>query len=113
MATMDGAIQQVISGPYLYAPCTEEVSDVTHYLEVSSGDIKPKKSLITQCVVAGLSATFDGLPSGLKVQTNGFLTVTDTDPLEIHYDVPGTYEIRLRGHVEYLDETLEVTVGDA
>lgn len=113
MATQDGAIQQTISGPYLYIPCDESVSDTTHYVDAETHEIKAKRALEIHQGISGLTVTLAGLPAGLRVQTNGMETVTDDDPLVIEYDVPGTYQLRLTGHIEYLAHAQEVTVEDA
>lgn len=112
MATSNGAIQQTISGPYLYIACDDDVSDTTHFVDVDAGDIRPKRPLEISYWTDGMTVTLDALPGGLAVSSNNKSAVTDDDPLVITYDVPGTYEITLKGHVEYLDQTLEVTVGD-
>lgn len=112
MADETGRILQIIESPYLYVPCGD-ISDETHYVETSTREVKPKKALQMHQGFDGLSVTLMGLPSGLTVETNCIEAVTDDKPLVITYDVPGVYQIALKGHAEYLDETLEVTVGDA
>lgn len=113
LAMSDGRIRGVTTGPYLYVRCDETVNDVTHYVDVATGEIQLKQALEFELSTDGLTATLTGLPEGVTVATNGLDTDTDGDPLVITYDVPGTYEITLSGHVEYLDHDLEVTVGDA
>ena len=113
VADAEGRISWVTSGPYLYIACDESVSDDTHYVDIQTGEIEAKQAFDIQPVIEGLTVTLAGLPAGLAVVTNGMDTLTDDDPLVITYDVPGTYEITLRGHVEYLDRVEEVTVGDA
>tara|TARA_R110001583_G_scaffold18501_3_gene73544 strand:- start:5451 stop:5810 length:360 start_codon:yes stop_codon:yes gene_type:complete len=113
MADSSGRILQTLSGPYSYTPCEEDVSDTTHYVDAGSDVILAKSPLDYDFVVEELTVTVTGLPEGLSVSTNGLTTITDAEPLVINYDVPGTYTLRLRGRVEYLDEDLEVTVGDA
>ncbi|MGQ7253987.1 hypothetical protein [Vreelandella titanicae] len=88
------------------------MSDTTHYAD-SEHVIRAKRPLEFELATESLTVTLTGLPSGVNVETNGLDTDTDEDPLEITYDVPGTYEIKLSGHVEYMDLALEVTVGDA
>lgn len=97
------------SGDYSIAP--EDVSPVTHYVDVTDKQVRAKEPLAYQMSVDGFVVEITGLPNGLTVETNGFSTVTDSEPLSISYDVPGTYQIRLSGLVEYLDYTEEVTVG--
>lgn len=113
VADSHGRIFQTLSGPYSYHPCGEDVSDTTHYVDVSTGEIMPKRSLETPMWIDDMTVTLEELPAGVAVTTNNMTAVSDHEPLAITYDVPGTYEITLKGHVEYLDQTLEVTVGDA
>ncbi|MBT2772915.1 hypothetical protein J7J47_11845 [Halomonas sp. ISL-60] len=113
LAMSDGRIRGVTTGPYLYVRCDETVNDVTHYVDVATGEIQLKRGLEFELTTGGLTVTLTGLPAGMSVETNGTNTETDDAPLVITYDVPGTYAITLSGHVEYLDDTLEVVVGDA
>lgn len=112
MATADGRIAGVTSGPYLYVRCDSSVSDVTHYVDAETHEVKEKQPLNYDIDTEGLVVTVTGLPEGLTVETNGQRGTTDSKPLVITYDVPGNYETTLSGLPEYLDETLEVTVGD-
>ena len=113
MADGHGRIFQTLSGPYSYHQCGEEVSDTTHYVDVSTGEIMPKRPLQTHMRIDDMTVTLEELPAGVTIATNNMTAVSDDEALVITYDVPGTYEISLRGHVEYLDQTLEVTVDDA
>ena len=113
VADPKGRISWVTTGPYLYIACDDTVRDDTHYVDVATGEIHAKRPIDAEQSIDGLTVTLAGLPAGLTVATNGMDTVTDGTPLVISYDLPGTYEIRLSGHVEYLDCTEEVTVDDA
>ncbi len=113
MAGPGGRIIQVTNGPYLYIACDDTVRDDTHYVDVATGEIHAKRPIYAEQSIDGLTVTLAGLPAGLTVATNGMDTVTDGTPLVITYDLPGTYEIRLSGHIEYLDRVEEVTVDDA
>lgn len=106
-----GQIMQVVNGPYRYIKCTGNVMDNTHYAD-EAGVIHEKRPLTFDETVDGLTLTLSGLPAGLRATTNGMDTVTDDEPLVIEYDVPGTYEIKLSGHVAYLDRVEEVTIGE-
>ncbi|WP_278369494.1 hypothetical protein [Vreelandella titanicae] len=106
-----GRITQLYSTNSYFVPCGDDVSDTTHYAD-SANVIHEKRPQEFGLITEGLTVTLTGLPSGVNVETNGLDTDTDEDPLEITYDVPGTYEIKLSGHVEYLDHALEVTVGN-
>ncbi len=110
--TTDGAIVRTLTTPHGYIECDDSVSDATHYVDVDTLEIKLKRRLELQLGVDSLIVTLTGLPAELTVTTNGVETITDGEPLTITYDVPGTYAIRLDGLVEYLDDNLEVTVGD-
>lgn len=103
-----GGIEGVVSGPSRYIECAEGVEDTTHFFD---GEIKEKMKLSFTTEKVGLEVSFDGLPEGLRVETNGMETVTDNEPLVIEYDVPGTYTINFSGLVNYLDHEMEVTVG--
>ncbi|MDW0357723.1 hypothetical protein Q8G38_00165 [Halomonas venusta] len=109
---LNGEIKQIVTSPYYYIPCDSSVMDDTHYLDVEKNEIRHKRAIDLKVSVSGLTVTIDELPIGLTVETNGFSAVTDSEPVAISYDVPGTYQIRLSGLVEYLDYTEEVTVGD-
>ncbi|WP_339119213.1 hypothetical protein [Halomonas sp. BMC6] len=113
VAEPSGRIAWVSKGPYLYVACDDTVRDDTHYVDVATGEIQPKRPLEMHQGIEALKVTLAGLPAGLTVATNGMDTVTDGTPLVITYDLPGTYEIRLSGHIEYLDRVEEVTVDDA
>ena len=107
-----GRITQLYSTNSYFVPCGDDVSDTTHYAD-SEHVIQDKRPLEFELTAEGLTVTLEGLPAGVTVATNGLDTDTDGEPLAIAYDVPGTYEITLSGHVEYLDHVMEVTVDDA
>ena len=94
-----------------YSIASEDVSPVTHYVDVTDKQVRAKEPLAYQVSVDGFGVELAGLPNGLNVETNGFSTVTDSEPLSISYDVPGTYTINFSGLVNYLDHETEVTVG--
>lgn len=110
---IDKEIVQVLTTPFLHIECDEQVSDVTHFYNTSLGKLELKAALNPKIITKGLKVTITGIPSGLKVETNGLSTLTDDLPLVIEYDIPGKYEIILSGRVEFLDRTLEVTVGNS
>lgn len=109
---LKGVIRSIVSGPYYYVECDSDVMDDTHYQDVETKQLRPKAPLGYTTEINDLTVTIDALPSGVRVETNGREMVTDHEITEIEYDVPGIYTISLSGHVEFLDETLEVTVGD-
>ncbi len=109
----DGRIESILSGPMRYIECSSETRDTTHYFDNTLGVIREKEALNYQQNISGLVVTIEGMPSGVRVETNGMETVTDNEPLVIEYDVPGTYTISFSGHVRYLDHELEVTVGNS
>lgn len=108
-----GFIKQLISTLNHYVEVGDEVSDDTHYVDITTHAVEAKQLLNPETTVDGLVATLTGLPKGLNVETNNLGTVTDDSPLVIEYDVPGTFVISLSGRVDYLSCELEVTVGDA
>ena len=112
----DGAIFGIVSQPLkAKAPkssirITAPVDDARHYVDVATKTLHAKRELNAQPVVSDLSVTIPGLPAGLWVMTNRQQATTDGGPLTIHYDLPGTYAISLRGHPHFIDTTLEVTI---
>lgn len=115
VSDLKGGITQVLSGSPLYirVPNDSDVLDTTHYVDVETETVLPKQPLqfIVEYSDNSLSITLTGLPEGVTVSSNGMETVTDNEPLEITYDIPGNYTITLTGRVEYMDHELEVTVG--
>lgn len=97
-----------LQGRY-FIPCSEDISDVTHY--VSGREIFSKHKMNAKHTIDALCVTITDLPPGLTLRVAGSELVTDGSSTEIEFDLPGTYAIELSGLVEYLDETLEVTVG--
>lgn len=96
----EGVLQVRISGA---------VQDDTHY--VKNGGIREKSVFDTMINVSGFSATVTGVPAGTTVTVGGASVVADVNPVEIEFDIPGTYTIDIGGLVEYRDESMEVTVG--
>ncbi|WJZ48859.1 hypothetical protein [Halomonas phage vB_HmeY_H4907] len=117
VSDLKGEITQVLSGSPLYirVPNDSDVLDTTHYVDVETETVLPKRPIevVVEQGADPLSITLTGVPSGVTLSTNGMETKTDDQPLVIEYDVPGTYTISFSGHVRYLDHELEVTVGDA
>lgn len=111
MVRPDGRITQIMTAPYWLLACDATISDDTHYADMATGAIYPKRMAEVAQSVDGLTVTLSGLPAGMTVSSNGMSTMTDDDPLVIDYDLPGTYAVELSGHVEYQDTTVEVTVG--
>ncbi|MGP9590741.1 hypothetical protein [Halomonas sp. AOP42-B2-16] len=110
MVSDKGEILQITSGPYRYVACDDTIDDSAHYVDVDN-NFYLKELIALDKNVDGLAVTFAGLPEGLEVKTNGVDTITDSAPLVIEYDVPGTYTISFSGLVNYLDHQMEVTVG--
>lgn len=92
-----------------YLPCDSNVNDVSHY--VLEGNVLARRPYDYVLSVEGMTATLKGLPSGAVVGVLGESVEADDLPTELDFELPGTYTIELSGLVEYLDETLEVTVG--
>jgi len=117
VSDLKGEITQVLSGSPLYirVPNDSDVLDTTHYVDVETETVLPKRPIevVVEQGADPLSITLTGVPSGVTLSTNGMETKTDDQPLVIEYDVPGTYTISFSGLVNYLDHELEVTVGDA
>lgn len=93
----------------LQVPNAGVVQDDTHY--VKNGGIREKASYTPTLSVSGLATTIHDVPAGLTVTVGGASVVADVNPVEIEFDIPGTYTIDIGGLVEYRDESLEVTVG--
>lgn len=111
VADDSGNIMQIYSTSNRMIPCGERVNDVEYYVD-ENDNVEHKRPLEFDVATNELTATISGLPAGLKVDSNNNDIITDDMPLVITYDLPGTYEIRLSGHIQYLNQTLEVTVGD-
>ncbi len=118
----DGQIESVLTAPdehlakiqeRAYVPCSADVVDTTHYVDLTGAEpvTVEKAPLDATHTVAGLVVSFPSLPEGTHVEVSGQEVIADAAGAEIEFELPGTYTIRLSGLVEYLDETLEVTVG--
>lgn len=107
-----GNIVQVLEGAYRYAACTDDVADNTHYINTATGIVEPKVPFEYEIATSGLSIVINGLPEGVSVMSRGLFIVTDEASTTIEFDVPGAYTVELSGHIEHVDESLEVTVGD-
>lgn len=94
------------------APCDESVTDTTHWVDQSGHKrvIREKAPLEPSVSTDGLTVTLIDLPEGLSVSVMGELAITDEEPLEIEFELPGTYTIELSGLVPYLAQALEVSV---
>lgn len=115
----DGYIYFIISGTYRSAKdqCRNEegvvkvssgVDDGSHYI-LKGGAVR-KKTLDTKHVISGLTVKFSGLPAGLTVSVDEEYVVTDDDPLEVSFDMPGTYHLRLHGLAPFVSRMMEVTI---
>lgn len=105
-----GVINSIYSSPYQFIQCGEEVSDTTHYVDMATLDVKEKAPFEYALHVHGLTVILEGLPAGVTVSANAMQVLTDSEPTEIAFDVPGTYSITFSEKVEYLDHTVNVTV---
>jgi hypothetical protein len=113
-----GKIESVVSGsPEFikkqgnFIECDSDVSDTTHY--VSGGKVKKKTAFTYQVKLQGLMLTIEGLPVNTMITVGAYSVLTDNKPTVIEFDIPGTYTVTLNGLIGYLEEDLEVTVGDA
>ncbi|MDN3525625.1 hypothetical protein QWY79_10150 [Halomonas sabkhae] len=95
----------------LWVEVDKNVSDETHYIDVSTSSHQPtpREPIYPSYSVDGLAVTFSSLPIGAVIGVAGQELIADGDD-EVEFDVPGTYRIAL-SHPRYLGETLEVTVG--
>lgn len=117
----NGKIDSLFSGPedlvaqqgFDYLPASGNESSKTHYVDVSNDEavIAAKDSLNFTHSVDGLRVLFTGLPPGTLVAVNNVEVAADGQDDEIEFDVPGTHTIKLNPPLQYLGETLEVTVG--
>lgn len=108
-----GAINSVYASPYLFIPCEPGLDDDHHYYDHKDETLKERKEVTVTTHISGLTVVVEGIPPGMLVEANGNSTLSDQDPLEVAFDVPGTYTIHLSGLVEYRERVLEVTVGDS
>lgn len=87
----------------------ECVTDATHYIR--DGQAVEKQALSPSVLVGGFSATVTGLPADLRVSLDGADAMTDGDPLELEFDEPGTYTLRINGGAPYISTEVEITIG--
>ncbi|MGB2092316.1 MAG: hypothetical protein ACPH2J_10530 [Akkermansiaceae bacterium] len=92
-----------------YVVVAHDVFDDTHY--VQNGKAVKKTALSPTVLVNGMTATISGLPAGLTVSWEGEGGVTDTEPLEVDHDEPGTYTLHVSGGAAHLPVIIEVTLG--
>lgn len=95
-----------------FLPCGPTDSDVSHFVDISEEhEIKPRMALNTRLDTRGLSVTVTGLALGTRLSVEEVEVISDSERVEIEFDAPGTYEIRIYPPPQYRDEVLEVTVG--
>lgn len=94
-----------------FLECGEAVSDVTHYVDVASGEVAARQPLDVSHAAVGLEVQFYSLPPQLTLRVGTMTAVTEGGEDSVEFDMPGTYVIELSGLPEYMDEILEVTVG--
>lgn len=90
-----------------------EVSGGTHFVNVPTGEVIRKTPLSVSCEISGLLASVHGAPLGSTICVVGFgEAVASDNSLEIEFYSPGVYILRVfPNSLEFLDQTLEVTVG--
>ncbi|WP_286902125.1 hypothetical protein [Vreelandella sedimenti] len=108
----DKEIMQIMSTPFLYVECADDVNDITHFYNTDTASIELKYELQYTLTTDGLEVTISGLPENLNVNTNNMHTMTDSEDLVIEYDIPGIYTIELSGRPEYLLTTIDVVVTE-
>lgn len=117
-----GVIDSIFSGEesecrlnsLTYLPCSSDISDRTHY--VSSPEATPaiaeKEPIGGRHQVRGFEVTIEGLPPGTSIEVDKAVAISGGGGVDtVEFDTPGTYTIKLRPPVQYLDETLEVKIG--
>lgn len=87
------------------------VDSHTHYVNPATRTIHERSEIKATAETTGLTATIHDVPAGLTVTVGGASVVADGNPVEIEFDIPGTYTIDIGALVEYRDESLEVTIG--
>lgn len=89
-----------------------EATGGTHFVSVLTGEVIRKTPLSVSCEISGLLVSVHGAPLGSTICVVGFgEAVVSDNSLEIEFDSPGTYVLRvLPNSLEFLDQTLEVTV---
>lgn len=108
----DNEIMQIMSTPFLYVECADDVSDITHFYNTDTASIELKYELQYTLTTDALEVTISGLPENLNVNTNNMHTMTDNEDLVIEYDIPGVYKIELSGRAEYLETIIDVEVSE-
>lgn len=115
-----GRIHSVTHGPLCVfenmprkIECDPYVSDDTHYVDLKGEpSIEVKKPIKPLVEATGLFAVLSGIPAGSTVSVGNISDVVDDGELTIEFDLPGTYSIEINPPPQFLDETLEVTVGN-
>lgn len=111
VADLNGNIVQSLQTSMRYIRADVSFDDTTHYVN-DEDVIVPRQRYEIAMSVDGLRVIVSGIPSGVRVETNGVDVLTDGSDLVIDYDLPGTYSIALTGRVDYVDDVREVTLGD-
>lgn len=83
-----------------------------YYVRVSDELVIEKDTLNLTTHVEGLMVTVSGLPDGSLISVNEMSATPESEALSIEFDLPGTYTIEIEPPVQYLAQTLEVTVND-
>ena len=108
----DNEIMQIMSTPFLYVECADDVSDIIHFYNTDTASIELKYELQYTLTTDALEVTISGLPENLNVNTNNMHTMTDSEDLVIEYDIPGIYTIELSGRPEYLLTAIDIEVTE-
>lgn len=113
MALESGEIIQVTEGPYLYIACDGAVSDETHYVDTAQADspIHKKQKLDTEYSVSNLEVHFSGLPIKTSVISEGMSVISDERGVTLEFEIPGTYKIEFHPPLNYMTDSIEVTLG--
>lgn len=113
-----GHIKETLSLPDFYEAPSNSIEvtdghmlDLEYYVDVESKALVKKTTIDSSYVISGLVVLLSSLPPNSSVYVDDLEIISDDDGVEIEFDVPGTYKIRIKPPQQYKTEVLEVTVG--
>lgn len=111
LAVMELANEARAKEQGVYIECTAEVSDDTHFVNLATGRLSKKRAYSYKKVSIPMGIRLVGLPLKTEVSVEGASVHSDSAPTDIVLGKVGEYRISLSGHIDYVDQTLEVTIS--
>ena len=111
-----GEIESIFNGPENqakyqgeYISCSQFVSDISHFVNLSTLKIEAKSDLSPNVQIFSSYASIDNLPEGTVVECEGYSEIAyQSSTIEV--DEPGTYTIYLDPPAAYKPKTLEIEI---